>query len=86
MEMATAIMNAYTNKTFGDNGTFSIIGNGVAVELWHCVDDTITAEIRTANLMSAHIFDVDYISIETHPDIRLTIHGRGDISIPITLE
>ena len=86
MEMATCIMNAYTNKTFGDNGTFSIIGHGFGVELWHCVDDSITAEIRTDALISVHVFDVDYISIETHPDLRLAIHGRGDISIPITLD
>lgn len=86
MEMATAIMNAYTNRTFGDNGTFSIIGNGFGIELWHCVDDTITAEIRTDAFINVHIFEVDYISIETDIDLRLRIHGWGDISIPITLE
>ena len=86
MEMATAIMNAYANKRFGDNGTFSIIGNGFGIELWHCVDDSITAEIRTDALMSVHIFDVDYITIETELDLRLVIHGWGDISIPISLE
>lgn len=86
MEMATAIMNAYTNKTFGDNGTFSIIGNGFGIELWHCVDDTITAEIRTDTLISVYIYNVDHISIEVHPDIRLAIHGHGYISIPVILD
>ncbi len=80
------MLNAYANKTFGDDGIYTVVGNGITVELWHGVDDTITAEILTDTSIGVYVFGVDYIGIDTHPNMRLTIHGLGEISIPITFE